>query len=92
MTIGGTPLYDVKECTLKPGRDRPALATTHHDAIYRTDGRDLGSGAAEKKLVGHIEHLARDRFFAHCQAHLGSQSEDAAPGNAIQDRVGQRRR
>ena len=87
-----SPLMTSKNaCWMRFG-DRAAAAVADRDLVDRPDRRDLDGGADEERLVGDVEHLARQHLLAHREAEVARERDDRVARDARQDRGGQRRR
>ena len=62
---GTSPLMTSKKARLHRFGDRAAAAVADRDLVHRADRRDLDRRADEERLVGDVEHLARQHLFAH---------------------------
>ena len=82
---------DVEERLLQRLGDRTAAAVANLDLVDAPDRRDLHRGADEKRLVGDVEHLARQHLFAHLQAQLVRERHHRVASDARQNRRGDRR-
>src|SRR3989304_1240930 len=66
VAVGLRALDQAEELLLELLRHRAALAAADLDLVDGADGRDFGGGAAEKALVGDVEHLAGNGLLARC--------------------------
>ena len=67
-------------------RDGPSLAGADHDLVERPHRRNLDGRAAEKRLVGQVEELARNRRFADLKAEVLGEHHHRVAGDARQHR------
>jgi hypothetical protein len=61
-------------------------------AILSTVRIVTSTAAAEERLIGQIQHLARQDFFTHVVAETAGDGDDRVAGDAAQDRRAHRRR
>ena len=81
-----TPLMMSKNARWMRLGDRPAPAVADGDLVDRPDRRDLDRRADEERLVGDVEHLARQQLFAHLETQIARDRDDRVARDARQDR------
>jgi len=92
VRIGLAAIDDGEERLLQLLRDGAAVPLAHRDAVHRANRRDLGGGAGEKRLVGDVEHLARDHLLDDFYAQILRDLDHRSAGDSRQHGVAGRRR